>query len=465
MSVQPTVFVDLETTGGSIINDRITEIGIIEVGPNGVSEWSTLVNPQASIPPFIERLTGITNAMVADAPTFAELADEVLSRLSGRVFVAHNARFDYGFLKNEFKRAGLNFRATVVCSVKLSRRLFPDQFKHNLDSVIARHQLPLESRHRALADARAVWLFVRKMEQELPLQLSQALAEQTFRPALPPQLDPEVVDDLPEAPGVYRFYGENDAVLYVGKSTNLCKRVLQHFNSDVADSKEMQLSQQLRRLDWDETAGELGALLLEARLVKQLQPLMNRRMRRNAEWCSWRLSEQADGFLQPELVLASDPAFAGEGPFYGLYGTARDATNTLRKLAELNQLCLIKSGLEMPNKTQPRPCSAYQLRRCRGACIGREDASMHNIRLLGALNKHRLQRWPFAGPIGIRESDSIGSRTDVHVLDRWAYLGTASDEAAVHELLQHATPAFDADIYKLLVKQLRQLDRSAVIEF
>ena len=162
---QPIVFVDLETTGGSIIHDRITEIGIIEVGPQGVSEWSTLVNPQTSIPPFIERLSGISDAMVAEAPTFAELADEVLQRLQGRLFVAHNARFDYGFLKNEFKRHERNYRATVVCSVKLSRRLFPDQFKHNLDSIIARHQLPLESRHRALSDARAVWLFFRKLEQ------------------------------------------------------------------------------------------------------------------------------------------------------------------------------------------------------------------------------------------------------------------------------------------------------------
>ena len=154
MTEQTIVFVDLETTGGSTTADRITEVGIVEMGPEGVSEWSSLVNPQMSIPPFIERLTGISNAMVQDAPTFAEIAPELIQRLSGKLFVAHNARFDYGFLKNEFKRLNLPFRADVLCTVKLSRRLFPQEYKHNLDAIISRHALVAESRHRALADAR-----------------------------------------------------------------------------------------------------------------------------------------------------------------------------------------------------------------------------------------------------------------------------------------------------------------------
>ena len=463
---QPIVFVDLETTGGSIIHDRITEIGIIEVGPQGVSEWSTLVNPQTSIPPFIERLTGISNAMVAEAPTFAEVAEEVLQRLQGRVFVAHNARFDYGFLKNEFKRHERNFRATVVCSVKLSRRLFPDEFKHNLDSIIARHQLPLESRHRALSDARAVWLFFRKLEQEMPEQLQQALAELTSRPALPPYLDAEVVDDLPEAPGVYFFYGENDIPLYVGKSTNIRKRVMQHFSSDHSAGKEMQLSQQVRRLDWIETTGELGALLAESRLIKRLQPTHNRRLRRNTDLCAWQLREQEDGFLKPELVYARDINFGVQEHLYGLYSSQRDAVATLRKIAEFNQLCLIKTGLEVPNRTQPKPCFAYQLKRCRGACIAREDAAMHNIRLLSALNKHRVQVWPYAGPIGIRETDAIGAHTDIHVIDQWCYLGTARSDEELNQIREHAgQPVFDADTYKLLSKHLKQLKPGDLIEF
>jgi DNA polymerase-3 subunit epsilon len=149
--------------------DRITEIGIVEVNEEGeVREWSSLVNPQTSIPPFIQNLTGISDAMVADAPTFEELAEEVLMRLHGRLFVAHNARFDYGFLKNEFKRVGVDFKATVLCTVKLSRKLFPQFSKHSLDALIERHHLHMPARHRALADAAVLWQFWQILQQQMP---------------------------------------------------------------------------------------------------------------------------------------------------------------------------------------------------------------------------------------------------------------------------------------------------------
>ena len=157
-------FVDLETTGTTAATDAITEIGIvrIECDPDGVAaprvtEWSTLVNPGVPIPPEIQALTGITNAMVRDAPPFARVADEVAARTADALFVAHNARFDYGFLKHAFARQQRAFSARVLCTVRLSRRLFPDEPRHNLDSVIARHGLAIDGRHRALGDARVLW--------------------------------------------------------------------------------------------------------------------------------------------------------------------------------------------------------------------------------------------------------------------------------------------------------------------
>src|SRR5687768_10210204 len=150
----PLAIVDLETTGSRPAWDRVTEIGIIEVdGFEVTSEWSTLVNPGASIPGPIQALTGITNEMVAAAPGFRELAGELYERLSGRVFVAHNARFDYGFLRHEFERAGLRFMAKTLCTVRLSRRLYAGHSSHNLDSLIARHSIACKARHRALGDA------------------------------------------------------------------------------------------------------------------------------------------------------------------------------------------------------------------------------------------------------------------------------------------------------------------------
>ena len=158
----PLAIVDLETTGANASWDRITEIALIEIDGGGISgEWSTLVNPQTAIPPAIQALTGITNDMVAHAPTFAELARGLHERLAGRVVVAHNARFDYGFLRHAFEREGIRYAARTLCTVKLSRRLYPGHARHNLDSLIARHGLKCRARHRAPGDADAVWQFLR----------------------------------------------------------------------------------------------------------------------------------------------------------------------------------------------------------------------------------------------------------------------------------------------------------------
>jgi DNA polymerase-3 subunit epsilon len=147
------VFLDLETTGATATRDRITEVGLVEISDQSVERYSQLVNPEARIPEFIQGLTGITDEMVSDAPVFAEIAHDLAERLQGKLFVAHNARFDYGFLKNEFKRLGIDFRARVLCTVKLSRELYPQESRHNLDALIARHGLQASGRHRALADA------------------------------------------------------------------------------------------------------------------------------------------------------------------------------------------------------------------------------------------------------------------------------------------------------------------------
>ena len=158
MKFDKLVFLDLETTGTNPVSDRITEIGLVEVDADGrATHWSSLVNPGVGIPAFIQSLTGISNDMVRNAPTFDELAPALHDRLQGALFIAHNARFDYGFLRNAFSQAGLPFKSDVLCTVKLSRALYPQERKHNLDTLIERHQLQPGGRHRALADADLLW--------------------------------------------------------------------------------------------------------------------------------------------------------------------------------------------------------------------------------------------------------------------------------------------------------------------
>ena len=285
----PLAIVDLETTGGSAAQDRVTEIAVLEVdGFEVTSEWSTLVNPETTIPGAIQALTGITNDMVAGAPRFAQLAAELFERLSGRLFIAHNARFDYGFLRREFERAGRQFQAKTLCTVRLSRRLYPQHARHNLDSVIERHRITCQARHRALGDADALWQFLRiAADEHGPDILAVAARQITRRPSLPPHIDRAVIDAIPEAPGVYLFYGEAGAPLYVGKSRSLRTRVLSHFSADMRSARSLRLAQEVRRIDWQRTAGELGALLREARLVKELAPAYNRQLQRPEGLCGF----------------------------------------------------------------------------------------------------------------------------------------------------------------------------------
>lgn len=451
------LFVDLETTGANPIVDRITEIGIVEVEGEKVTHWSTLVNPEVPIPPFIQNLTGISDAMVATAPVFGELAEDVLARLQGGLFIAHNARFDYGFLRNAFKAAGHTLRADVLCTVKLSRKLFPEHARHNLDALVQRHGLQALGRHRALADADLLWQFWQKIGCEVPAEdFSAALAQLLQRPSTPTHLAPEALDDMPDTPGVYLFYGENDALLYVGKSVRLRQRVLSHFNGDHRLFQDMRMSQQIHRLEWRETGGEVGALLLEAQLIKDRQPIHNRVLRRQRELCTWQLPSPDNAQAQPVLAYARDVDFASTQNLYGLFSSRKKAEASLREIAESHQLCLVMLGLE--NRVQAgKPCFAHQLRRCAGACCGKEPQALHHARLLTALAGLKLTTWPYDGPVALVESAPGGTARQAHVVHNWCYLGSANAEEDVWALLEHspARPAFDVDTYKILLRALR----------
>jgi len=454
----PLAIVDVETTGAHPAWDRVTEIAVVEVQAGEVlSEWSTLVNPGTSIPPAIQALTGITNDMVADAPAFEDLAQDLFERLEGRVFVAHNARFDYGFLRHEFERAGLRFQARTLCTVKLSRRLYPEHARHNLDSLIDRHQLQCNARHRALGDAQAVWQFLRVAADERGAGLLQDTARNIAQlPALPAHIDRAVVDAIPEAPGVYLFYGENDTPLYVGKSVTLRSRVLQHFSDDVRSSREAQIAREIRRIEWRRTGGELGALLLEARLVKELLPVFNRQLRRVSDLCAFVFDEKKLKLIQKEDINSETLPFLS-----GVFRSKRSAMDALRGLADEHHLCLRALGFE---KSGAGACFRHQIRRCAGACAGKESVHAHHARAAAALAGLKTAAWPWRGPVGIVEEDSERDAADVHVVDNWCLLGSARSEAEVAELLEgRARPLFDLDQYKILSRHLLR-GRAKVVE-
>ena len=451
---RPLVFVDLETTGATAHFDRITEIGVVEVDRGQYAgEWSSLVNPQMRIPPNIQALTGINDAMVADAPTFEDLAPDLLRRLEGKVLVAHNARFDHGFLRNEFRRLGYQYTPKVLCTVKLSRRLYPQERRHNLDSLIERHGLSCDNRHRALADARVLWEFTQHIHHELGSAIIQEVVDKLLRaPALPSGLPPGAMDGLPDAPGVYIFYGETDAVLYVGKSVNLRTRVMSHFSGDHSTSKDMHISRDIRRLDWVETAGDFGALIKEAQLVKRLAPMHNRRLRETREACTYHW-DPVDGPTIPNLINAAEINLSLLGNFYGTFRSKRAARTALKNLADEHGLCLIQLGLEKGKG----PCFAHQLRKCRGTCIGRETELNHAMRVSLALSKLRIAPWPYESKINVRERNSVTGRTEIHTIDHWCYLGMVNTQSDLFDQYEtRRDQGFDVDTYKLLVSALKR---------
>ena len=464
---QPLAFVDLETSGATANFDRITEVGIVTVNPDGgVDEWSTLVNPGVRIPLFIESLTGISNAMVENAPPFEHIAAEVLRRLEGRLFIAHNVRFDHGFLRQELARLGHKFRPRLLCTVKLSRTLYPQQRRHNLDSLIERHQLECGARHRALGDAQVLWQFVKVVQKEFDAGvIANAINIQLQTPTLPPGLPADALEDLPYGPGVYLFHDERNAPLYVGKSVKLRSRVLSHFAGDHSSSKDMRISQQVARIECIETAGELGALLTEACLVKQLLPVHNRMLRRSQDLCVFLWSPGELSSDAPKLARASDIDPLHLGDTFGVFRSKRKALEALQAIADEYGLCPQLLGLE-PGGTRPadkganirnRPCFAHQIHKCRGACCGKETLAAHNLRLLEALTKLRLKAWPYKGRIGIRESSEDAQRTDIHVIDHWCYLGTVRSEPELFDhLATRMQPVFDIDTYRILIRFLER---------
>ncbi|GAB4480026.1 MAG: exonuclease domain-containing protein [Burkholderiaceae bacterium] len=458
-------FVDVETTGASPARERVTEVGVVTVDRDGdalrVAEWSTLVNPGVPIPSDIQWLTGITNEMVRAAPRFADIAPALLDRLRDAVFVAHNARFDYGFLKTEFARAGLVWRAPTLCTVRLSRLLYPDRGPHSLDAIVARFGLEGEPRHRALGDARVLWRLMQRLYERHPAaELEAAIRTLLARPAAPPLIAPETLDAIPHAPGVYLFYGLNAHPIYIGKSIDLRTRVASHFAADGARGVDARLAQQVRRVEWEETAGEIGALLREAELIKTRLPAHNIALRRKAGAVAFALDDAG----RPRFVPAAQLPLGRLHEFHGPFGSRAAARRFLVELAAEHGLCLKTMKLEgrATKSAAGAPCFNRQLKRCAGCCVGAETPQAHGARVRELLAEQRIPPWPFAGAVALVERDAARFAEALHVFDRWCWLGTVKTLAAAHELAATAPRGFEADAYRIARAALAHCERGTL---
>ena len=443
--------VDVETTGTSPAYDRIIEVGVLKVKDGAVVDtYSTLVDPERSISYHIESLTGITNKELSGAPTFSDIKDQLIQLLNGCVFVAHNARFDYGFLRNEFGREGIDFSARCLCTARLSRKLFPRERRHGLDSIIRRFGIACQNRHRALDDAQVLWEFLHLLNNRVDASRLMATIQELLKtPTIPPHIEPPMMKFLPDSAGAYVFYGSEGNALYVGKSVNIRDRVLSHFSNDSKSSKEMSLRQQVRDIKALKTAGELGALLLESNLIKELHPLYNRRSPKSRKLLVVKRAFTGEGYLSAEIESLNTLSPSDLPDILGIFRTARKAKEFLWSTTREHGLCPRIMGLEKGNGR----CFYVDLDICHGACTAEEPPSLYNDRFMRAFAASAINAWPFSGPILIEEKNG-SAEGEVFLVDQWCIMGSIRFDNTGAERFLPADYVFDYDSYKILTQFL-----------
>lgn len=259
----------------------------------------------------------------------------------------------------------------------------------------------------------------------------------------------EAINELPATPGVYTFHGaKGDLPLYIGKSINIRNRVLSHLRTQ----DEARMLRQTQSITYIRCAGEIGALLLEASMIKQQQPLFNQKLRRTKQMCALTIQEG-----QPTVVYSKDINFATQTGLYGLFASRQTAIEKIRDIADEHRLCLGRLGLE---KIKPgQPCFRSMINRCAGACCDKESGEAHHDRLITALTSIKIICWPYTGAIGLIERHP--DMTQIHVVQNWCYLGSAADLEQARALTTQAS-GFDADGYKILCRPLLADDTEIV---
>ncbi len=370
--------VDIETTGGYAANHRITEVAIYH--HNGIEitdHFYTLVNPGRKIPYYITGLTGITSEMVESAPSFEEVAESILQLLEGRVFVAHNAHFDYSFLKKEFEEAGITWQAKKLCTVRLSRKIIPGLRSYSLGNLASSLGVAIRDRHRAGGDAEATAIiFSKLLNRDKDGYISRSLKRNSGETILPPHLSKEEFEKLPAKAGVYYFLNARGHVIYVGKANNIKKRIAGHFTGDAREWNRSKIRNEIHHITYELTGNELIALIKESQEIRRLWPKYNMAQKyRLEEWGIYDYEDRAGyhRFGVNQVKHGSRPLIK--------FNTKGDAWNFLWEKVREFDLCPKLSGLQLSKGL----CFQYQIGDCKGACMGIETVKKYNKRMQKAI--------------------------------------------------------------------------------
>jgi len=292
--------VDIETTGGFPEQHGMTEIAIVlHNGTEVEGRYETLINPHQPIPPYIANMTGISDKMVAVAPSFEEVAPHIFNLLKDRIFVAHNVNFDFSFVKYHLQQAGFQLNVSKLCTIRLARKVFPGFRKYGLGHLCRELDIQITNRHRAGGDAIATAQILDLVLQNNGMRLiKELLKRDNHGQTLPAHLPEQQVKNLPQLPGVYYFHDQKDKVIYVGKAKNLKKRVLSHFTGLDTSKKRQELLRTVHRISHVECPTEFIASLFESVEIKRLWPAHNKSQKRFEQVWGIFMFEDSRGYLR-----------------------------------------------------------------------------------------------------------------------------------------------------------------------
>jgi len=368
--------VDIETTGSYRAPHAITEIAIIvHDGKKIIDSFQSLINPQALINPYVSRMTGITNEMVRDAPQFHEVAKQVWNLTDDAAFIAHSVNFDYSYIRDEFKSLGADFRRKKLCTVRLSRKIFPGYPSYSLGNICAQLGIKIENRHRAMGDAAAtVKLFELCLQHDKDEFINKSLKKNSKEAILPPHLPKETFDALPEKTGVYYFHDQSGKIIYVGKAINIRNRIYSHFTG--AGSAKLSFTSAIANITYKLCGTELIALLLESDEIKRLYPVYNQAQKSYRE--NYILTEYYDQKGIRHIMFTKNHKALKPLTTFKSFDAAREF---MYSFIETYQLCPKYCGMQ----SAAGACFDYQVKKCKGICAEAESIEQYNERVEAAL--------------------------------------------------------------------------------
>jgi DNA polymerase-3 subunit epsilon len=370
--------VDIETTGSYAANNGITELAIVLYdGKKIVDRYETLIDPQSPIPQYVQVLTGIHPEMLKGAPVFSEVAQHVYDMLKDAIFVAHHVNFDYSFIKYHLESCGYELDVKKLCTVRLSRKVFPGLSGYSLGKLCRELAIPILNRHRAGGDADAtVILFEKIMMHDSQGAVRHMLHGKSREQYLPPNLPSEQIASIPYTPGVYYFHDQKGKVIYVGKAKNLRSRVCSHFSNNNPGLRKQEFLRNIYSVSWQDCGTELMAFLFECIEIRRLWPAYNRSLKRFEQTYGLYVYEDQSGYLRLTIEKKKQNLTA----YYSFNGLA-EGWQVLRKLVSQFELCPKLCFIGKGNEN----CSGLTDNSCHGACKQMESAKDYNQRLRAAL--------------------------------------------------------------------------------